>query len=91
MEFVMKTTRVRKKVLEEIKLIPEEKLPEILNFIHHVRQDVQLSNIKSNRKESFAGCWRDMPDEVYNEFVSEITQRRQAAFSRRRNGESGIG
>jgi hypothetical protein len=28
----------------------------------------------------FAGCWRDMPDDVYAEFIQEIAARRQAAF-----------
>lgn len=86
----MKAITVREKVLEEIKSIPEEKLPEIFDFIHSFRLNTQLSIAKSDQAMSFAGCWQDMPDEVYDEFITEISQRRQAAFSRRRNREAGI-
>jgi len=85
-----KANTVREKVLEEIKSLPEEKLPEILNFIHSFRLGRQLSNAKADRVTSFAGSWRDLPDEIYNEFINDIAKRRQAAFSRRRNREADI-
>jgi len=84
----MKTSTVLDKVLEEVKLIPTEKLPEILDVIHYFRVGLQFSNTRSNRTASFAGCWRDMPDDLYDEFVNEITERRQVAFSRRRDREA---
>lgn len=85
------TNTVREKVLEEIKLLPDEKLPAVLNFILSFQLGRQLSNRKPDRVTSFAGSWRDMPEEFYNEFIGEITTRRQIAFSRRRNRETDIG
>jgi hypothetical protein len=35
----------------------------------------------------FAGCWKDMPEKIFNEFLQDIGQRRKKAFSRR--GRSG--
>ena len=84
----MKTITVLERVLEEIKLIPTEKLPEILDIVHYFRIGLQFSSANSNRTANFAGCWRDMPDDLYSEFVTEITDRRQAAFSWRRDREA---
>jgi hypothetical protein len=36
----------------------------------------------------FAGSWEDMPPELFAEFLAEIDERRQLAFSRRREGET---
>ena len=32
----------------------------------------------------FAGAWQDMPEELFNELMTDVAQRREAAFSRRR-------
>jgi hypothetical protein len=82
---------VREKVLEEIKLLPEDQLPEILSFIHSFRLRLAHLNAEPDQATSFAGIWRDMPDEIYAEFINDITTRRQTALSRRRNREAGIG
>lgn len=84
----MKTITLLDRVLEEVRLIPREKLPEILDIVHYFRVGLQSSRAKSNRATSFAGCWRDMPDDIYSEFVNEITERRKAAFSWRRDREA---
>ncbi len=39
----------------------------------------------------FAGCWNDMPEEVFDEFISDIVHRRKQAFSGRRSDEKSIG
>ena len=31
----------------------------------------------------FAGSWNDMPDEIFNDFMEQINQRREMAFSRK--------
>ena len=84
----MQAITIFDRVLEEVKLIPKEKLPEFLEVIHSFRAELQSSTTDSNRTDSFAGCWRDMPDDLYNEFTAEITERRQAAFSGRRDRET---
>jgi len=30
--------------------------------------------------KKFAGCWSDMPEELFNKFLEEIKQRRKQAF-----------
>lgn len=86
----MKANTMREKVLEEIKSLPEEKLPEILKFIRSFRLGMQRANARPERVTSFAGSWRDMPDEMYDDFINDITKRRQAAFSGRRHRETDI-
>jgi hypothetical protein len=36
----------------------------------------------------FAGCWSDMSDEAYIEWLDDIDLRRQQAFSQRQNRET---
>lgn len=76
---------VKNKVLEEIELIPEERLAELYSFIYYFR--LGLEKAQTGKKEDilkFAGCWRDMPEEQLAEFTDELTQRRRQAFSQRR-------
>jgi hypothetical protein len=86
----MKGSGIRDKVMEEIKLIPEHKLSEVYDLIHYFRIGLQQSKEDMDRIMKFAGCWQDMPDEVFSEFLEEIGQRRQQAFSRWRSSEAGI-
>lgn len=82
---------IRNKVMEEIKLVPEYKLSEIYDFIHYFRIGLQKSKGNMEQIMKFAGCWKDMPDKVFNDLLDEIRQRRGQAFSRRRSGEASIG
>lgn len=85
----METTSLRDKVFKELCLIPEEKLPEILDFLHHFRVGTQIFKSKAERRTDFSGCWQDMPDEIYRDFVDEVALRRHSAFSGRQNREEG--
>lgn len=87
----MSESIIRERVIEEIRLIPENKLSEIYDFIHYFRVGLQKSKVNIDQIMKFAGCWRDMPDDVFNEFLDDIEQRRKLAFSRRRSGEAGNG
>ncbi|MEW6380727.1 MAG: hypothetical protein AB1611_14120 [bacterium] len=86
----MKESGLRDKVIEEIDLIPEHKLSEIYDLVHYFRIGLQQSKEGANPIMKFAGCWQDMPDEEFTEFLEEIGQRRKHAFSGRRNNEAGI-
>ncbi|MCP4668878.1 MAG: hypothetical protein GY849_21280 [Deltaproteobacteria bacterium] len=70
--------QLREKVMKEISLIPLDKLNEVYDFIRLFR--IGTERIKANKGEilSFAGCWEDMPDETFNDFLLEIRQRRRA-------------
>ena len=84
----MTSVLIRSKVLQEIELIPEDKLPELYNFIHYFRLGLEKSQISKPKSTlSFAGCWEDMPNEMFNDFTAEIEQRRHKAFARRRGNE----
>ena len=84
----MKTSITRNKILKEVERVPEEKLPELLDLIHDYRVGLQPPEDKSGIK--YAGCWKDMPDDMYQDFINEITQRRSQAFSRRRDREADL-
>ncbi len=82
---------IRDRVIDEIKRIPENKLSEVYDFLHFFRLGLQKSKGPVEQTIKFAGCWNDMPDEVFNDFFEEITQRREMAVSRRRRSEASIG
>ena len=82
---------IRDRVMEEIKLIPEHKLSEVYDFIHYFRIGLQKTKGNMDQIMKFAGCWKDMPEEVFNEFLAKISERRKQAFIRRRGSETGIG
>ncbi|MBI5893408.1 MAG: hypothetical protein HZB79_07140 [Deltaproteobacteria bacterium] len=82
---------IRGRVIDEIKRIPENKLPEVYDFLHFFRLGLQKSKGGVEETMKFAGCWDDMPDKIFNDFLDEIRQRRDAAFSRRRRSEARIG
>ncbi|NIU02102.1 MAG: hypothetical protein GWN01_14700 [Nitrosopumilaceae archaeon] len=86
----MKISSIREKVVKEVNQIPEEKLAQVLDLIHHFRLGLQLSKKKTAKVTDFAGCWKDMPEDVYQDFIRDITQRRHTAFSRRKNRETDI-
>jgi hypothetical protein len=88
----MTSLQIKDKVLQEIDLIPDDKLPDVYNFIHYFRLGLEkagLSDTKSNL--AFAGSWQDMSDEMFNDFTAEIKERRHQAFTRRRGHEGSAG
>ncbi len=82
---------IRDKVIEEIKLIPEHKLLEVYDFIHYFRIGLQKSKVNIDQIMQFAGCWKDMSEDAFNDFLEEISKRRSQAFAGRRDGEASIG
>lgn len=84
----MTSLLIKSKVLREIDLIPEDKLADVYNFIHYFRLGLEKSQFTQPKPTlAFAGCWQDMPDEMFKDFTTEIRQRRQRAFARRRGNE----
>jgi hypothetical protein len=72
--------------MEEIQLIPEHKLEEVYDFVHYFRIGLREA-VRGDKEEvmKFAGFWSDLPDDVFQEFTREISERREQAFSRRRS------
>jgi len=79
---------IKRKVLQEIELLPEDKMMDIYNFIHHFRLGVETAESKPTKSTlSFAGSWSDMSEDVFQAMSLDIEQRRQQSFSRRRGNE----
>ncbi len=76
----MNVSTLRTRVLEEIRLIPENKLLDLYDFIHYFRLGLEASKGNDKQIMQFAGCWQDMPDETFAEFSKELAERRQRAF-----------
>ncbi len=85
----MNRSVIQNKVIEEINLIPEERLAELYNFIRYFRIGLQKSQKNRENIMNFAGCWEDMSENDFNELTNNIKERRKKAFSRRKENESG--
>ena len=85
----MLTSELRTKVIHEIEAFPDEQLRTLYLFIHYFRLGLEKAQ-KSPGEDvmEFAGCWKDMSDEDFQEFLVEIEHRRHNAFSRRDNRET---
>lgn len=81
---------LREKVVKEIELIPVERLNEVYDFIRFFRMGTERAETNKEKILSFAGCWEDMRDEIFNDYIAEIKYRRERAFSGRRKDETNI-
>ena len=82
----MSDSELRVKLIEELQRIPEDKLTQLYDLIHHFRVESETSD-RSIETMQFAGCWADSPDPIYAEFLEDLPMRRQQAFSQRRTRE----
>ncbi|HAO10321.1 MAG TPA: hypothetical protein DCQ51_03855 [Planktothrix sp. UBA8407] len=67
----------KNQIIEEINLIPEDKLIELYDLIHGFRLTLKPSENNVNEIMKFAGCWQDLSEEEFTDFSQEIEQRRQ--------------
>lgn len=84
----MSPSMIRRKVQEEIAMIPDERIAKLFDLVHDFRRARPAEN--AERIMSLAGSWADMPDEEYASFVSEIAERRHRAGTRRRSRGTGF-
>lgn len=87
----MNISDLKTKVFEEIQQIPDNKRIELLNLIHAFRLRSKPAPSQPQLIMQFAGCWNDLPNETYTEFLDDIFLRRQQAFSQRENRETSLG
>ena len=85
----MSDAELRVKLIEELQRIPDDKLTQIYDLIHHLRVESETRD-RSLETMQFAGCWADLPDPIYAEFLEDLPTRRQQAFSQRRNRETSL-
>ncbi|MGV0025568.1 hypothetical protein [Phormidesmis priestleyi] len=81
----MNLADLRAKVWEEIEHIPDEKLVELYHLVQTFRHRPEPA---VPDPMSFAGCWSDLPEDLYREFLNDLSDRRQQAFSERRAREN---
>jgi hypothetical protein len=79
----MEYSTSKNKIIEEISLIPEDKLTELYNLIHGFRITLKPAENNVNEIMKFAGCWEDLSEEEFTDFSQEIEQRRQNSSVRR--------
>ncbi|MDW7680664.1 MAG: hypothetical protein SCK70_08865 [bacterium] len=82
---------MKNKILDEISKIPDEKFIEIFNLIHHFRLELEKESSNVQKILQFAGSWQDLSDEIFNEFLEDVSLRRKKAFAIRRTHETDIG
>lgn len=59
---------IKDKVLQEIDLIPEDKLSDLYNFVHQFRLRLEKTPSTENKPiMSFAGGWNDLPVQVFED------------------------
>ncbi|HJW86254.1 MAG TPA: hypothetical protein VJ440_06460 [Candidatus Brocadiaceae bacterium] len=85
----MSISTLKTKIFKEIHLIPDGKIEELYDVIHYFRIGLETSEGEPRQIMEFAGCWNDMSEKTFAGFSQEIHTRRQRAFSRRRNRETG--
>lgn len=84
----MNISDIQTRVIDEVRLIPQEKLSELYAFIHFYRLGLETAQNNTEEIMHFAGCWQDMQDEEFDNFSEDIAERRKTAFSRRREFET---
>jgi hypothetical protein len=77
-------------VMEEIRLVPKDRLAVIYDLIHFFRLGLETVQDDTEEIMRFAGCWQDMTDEEFQKFSQEVVDRRRHAFTGRANRETFI-
>ena len=75
---------LRRKFIEQIQRLPDEKLQELSEIIHLFRINTERAEPSSkDNVMRFAGCWDDISDSEFKVWLNEISERRSTAFSGR--------
>jgi hypothetical protein len=86
----MEQLEIREKVIEELRMIPDEQMGNIYEYLHHIRTEPKNSMTNVDKIMGFAGCWSDMPENAFSEFIQEMRDRRARAFTGRRKNETDV-
>ena len=80
----------REKIYEEVRRIPEDRLAEAFAILRGYRQSIEGGPTNGSNVMQYAGVWKDMPADEFDEFLDDVSSRRHNAFSRRRDREAGV-
>lgn len=67
-------------ILKEIKDVPVDRLEEVYQFVHSLTLPTQISDTRRKKILSYAGCFSDMDDADYEDFVAHTQQTRSKLF-----------
>ena len=79
----MTSSITKDKLINEISLLPADKLGEIYDFIHYFRLGTEKNRQNEPDLLSFSGSWQGMNDEDFDSYLADISERRRQAFSGR--------
>lgn len=77
----MKNSVTRDEVIEEVELVPEDRIPELFDVVHDFR--IERCSKGSRGIMRFAGSWKVWTDIEFQGFLDETRDRRSRAFSSR--------
>lgn len=80
----MSPAEIREKIVEEINQLPRERLPELYQIVHDFRLRTNGGEGDAQDIMRFAGCWSDLPADLYEEFTTRLHDRRSRASQERR-------
>lgn len=66
---------LRAKVWEEIEHVPDDQLTELYDLVQTIRHRATPAIADPL---SFAGCWSDLPDAIYDELLNDVSDHRQS-------------
>lgn len=84
----MEQNITRETVLQELNLIPEANLFDLYQLLHRFRLRTEANRGNTIVINQFAGCWNEMPASTFDDFLTDVTERRTNAFLRRRTVEA---
>ena len=86
----MEVSTMREKLFDEIAKIPDEKVPEIFDFLYYFRLGLGIKLSNPQKILKLAGSWKDMSEDDFDDFLNDVTTRRKNAFISRRNREASV-
>lgn len=79
---IFDTMTMWNKILTELKDVPPERLEEVYNVVHSLSTTSKKQPSSAEKILSFAGSFSDIPEDDYNDFVSETIKTRAELFER---------
>lgn len=77
-------TKIRNQILRRIERMPGEQLSKLDKYL----KKLELEKSKKDRILSYAGAWKDIDNDIFSEFTTEIITRRQE--NKRRSDETSL-
>ncbi|PNS40966.1 hypothetical protein [Mesotoga sp. B105.6.4] len=75
----MKPASIKKRMIDELENIPEDKLQLLLELIRSSKSN--LSDLQAKRRSitDYAGSWKEIDSDQYNAMIKELRDRREKA------------